>query len=227
MPLSRQIGVGARRRRRGEERREVVGRVDVEREPGALDDLRLDAERPRALQMGKKLSSPKRSGSRSGGEQATAFEPRASREGASVTAGAWPWACEQRGDVLGRHQGNVGGQLQHPHGAFLRQGARAEAAGGGVAAILRLHQHPRAVAGASRCASGSRVTIRMPARPVARGERAENVLQHGAEQRPALAGAEHAGQALLGVGRSLTGTTAHRPDRVTLARLLRHAGRDR
>ena len=41
-----------------------------------------------ARRCGKKLSSPKRSGTASGGEQITAFEPRSSRDGAIVKAGA-------------------------------------------------------------------------------------------------------------------------------------------
>ena len=152
---------------------------------------------------GKKLSSPKLSGSRSGGEQATALEPRWSPDGARVTRGRRAVGLAQGRNIGRRQQGEVGGQLEHAGGAFCGQGAGAQGAGRCVALVGGLDQDAGAVVLGQ--AAGVWITghDQDAGQAVARSEGGEDVGQHGAEQRLALLGGEDAGQALLGIPKIL------------------------
>ncbi len=132
-----------------------------------------------------------------------------SREGARVTAGAGPCTRRHRTDVIRRHQWDVGGQLHHADGTLPRQHRGPEAAGGGVAAIFRFDQHPRAIAGGQTLGFGIAGHHQDAGEPFAPGERAQHVLQHRGEQRLALDGVQRFGQTLLGVLQILD--RQHRP----------------
>jgi hypothetical protein len=68
-----------------------------------------------------------------------------------------------------------------------------------VTAVRRLDQHPRAVARRESPRVRIASHYQDAGEALARRQRAQHVLEHRAEQRPALALAEHARQTLLGV----------------------------
>ena len=98
-----------------EEQRQVVRRVDVERDARAAARC---AARCRALcaaaRCGKKLLSPKRSGTASAGEHRTAFEPSSSRAGTMVKPRAAPCAASSARMSSGSTSGMSPGSAAWP-----------------------------------------------------------------------------------------------------------------
>ena len=118
---------------------------------------------------------------------------------------------KQGGNVLRSHEGNVRRNLDHAGHPFLREGASAQAAGGRVAALLVLQQDACAIA----CGESPRLRVagdeQHPGQIRALGQRAQDVLRHGARQLRALLGGEDPGQPLFGVVQGLDRHDGPRP----------------
>ena len=171
-------------------------------------------QRRAASRCGKKLLSPKRSGTASGGEQITALEPRSSCAGEMVKDGAGRCAATTAVDLRRRGGGNVGRQGEHAAAAFAREQPqpRRDAAGMAVA---------RAVGHDARAEPrGERRRLRIErddhdaGEAVGAGDGLQHLAHHHLDQRPALRGREQGGETLLGAVQFLDRA---RPPRCRLA----------
>ena len=141
-----------------------------------------------ARKCGKKLSSPKRNGTASGGEQMIAFEPRSSRDGAIVKAGRGAMRREKLRDLCGSDERDVAGQGQHAGTPLFgqepcrcRDRAGMPVAGAGF-------DNARAVLHCQPARRGVDSHDRQPGETRRRGERRQHILEHRQHQRlPQLA----------------------------------------
>ena len=189
--------VAAGRRRQAREGHEVVGMVDVEADAVQPRTIGLMPSVAAARRCGKKLSSPKRSGTASGGETRTAFEPPSSCDGAIVNDGSGRCAASRMPSSAGLASGMSPGIVSMPFRASARDSRAAGGNGGGMA-----------VAGAVVDKAGAIALGQRPRRRVeghdddagearGAGDRGEHVLEHRQRQ-PGAAAAAQPGEPLLG-----------------------------
>ena len=151
-----------------------------------------------ARKCGKKLSSPKRKGTASGGEQMIAFDPRSSRDGAIVNAGAG--RCAARSCVIsaGSDERNVAGHGQHA-GTPLRGEEPCRRRNRSAVPVAGAYlDDARAIARRQPACRRVDGHDRQPAETRRRGERRQYILEHRQHQRPPPLGRQHRRQPFLG-----------------------------